>query len=146
MKNIKKFIFIFIVLFTVFFAFDYEFKANDTDNTSKTNELVSYEPVTDNPGNITCKDIFGDKSDKGSVIHILAEVYNIGRIVAVIMVIVLSMVDFTKAVASSDSGIIKKSFNKFIKRLVILVALFLIPGFVKIIFDITFGSGTMCSI
>ena len=146
MKNIKRIILVFMVLFTVFFTFSSTYNADNLNNESKTSELETYEPTIDNKGTVTCNDIFGSKNDSGSVMYILSEVYNIARIIAVIMVIVLSMMDFTKAIASSDSGIVKKTFNNFTKRLVILMALFLIPSFIKLIFDFIFGSGTMCSI
>ena len=146
MKNIKRIILVFMVLFTVFFTFSSTYNADNLNNESKTSELETYEPFTDNKGTLTGNDILGSKNDSGSVMYILSEVYNIARIIAVIMVIVLSMMDFTKVIASSDSGITKKTFNNFTKRLVILMALFLIPSFIKLIFDFVFGNGTMCSI
>ena len=141
MKNIKKGLFVFIILLCSFFAFSSYLKADN----SKTKDLETYNATNDYEGNLTCNDLFGNKNDAGSVMSIISEVYKIAKIVAVIMVIVLSMMDFTKAVASSDSDILRKTFNVFIKRLIILMSFFLIPGFIKLIFDFVFGEGTMCS-
>lgn len=59
--------------------------------------------------------------------YYLQVVFNIMKYVAVILLIVLSTMDFFGAVGSSDDGAMKKVANKCLKRLIICVIIFFIP-------------------
>ena len=56
------------------------------------------------------------------------------------------MLDFTKAVASSDKDAINKALGKFVKRAAIAVAIFLIPTFVTFMMDISGISDGVCGL
>ena len=134
---------------SMFFIGSYRFNAEEvtaasTKATATTEALDSYKPVDSNAGEISCNDIFGDKGTEGTLMNILYQVYKVMRVAGVVLLVFLSMVDFTKAVASSDADKLKSVSNKFIKRLVILIAFFLIPAFISFIFDIVFGNGMSC--
>ena len=151
MKNIRKVLIAFILVVSLFFVGNYSFSAKE-DNTSTdttrtketTDDLKQYKAADNNAGEISCTDIFGSKGDSGSLMHILSQVYKIMRIAAVILVIALSMMDFSTAVASSDSDKLKSVTNKFVKRLIVLVVFFLAPSFLALIFDLGFGKGMSC--
>ncbi len=86
----------------------------------------------DNP--IECEDIF-DTSDEGSVGWILMTILNYVRVIGPIAVVLLSALDFIKAIMSSDEKAMKQAQSKLIIRLVAALALFLIPTLVQLLLD-----------
>ena len=50
--------------------------------------------------------------------------------------IFLGVLDFTKAVASDDQDALKKAWGHFIKRLIAVIILFLLPLLMELIFDL----------
>jgi hypothetical protein len=61
-------------------------------------------------------------------------VYTIIKIVATVLIVVLSMLDFVKATSSSEPDKdMKKAFTKFVKRIVIIVIIFVLPLLLEII-------------
>lgn len=63
--------------------------------------------------------------------------FSITQIIAVILVIIFSFVEFMKAIASSDADALKKSGQKFIKRLIALGILFLLPILINFILKVS---------
>lgn len=135
MKKIRKVIMILIVYISL--AFFTVFNASTSD-------LEAYSGVKDNGGKYTCAQILGDPNTKGSLMNILRDIYGIMRVAAVILVIVTGMIDFTKAVAASDSDKLNKSLKSFVTKLIVLIVFFLVPGFINIIWELVFGEGTAC--
>lgn len=78
--------------------------------------------------------------------NILSDVYNMLRIGAVILVIVLGMVDFTSAVSASDSDKLNKAIKKLTRRLIILVVLFVVPTLLELVLSLVFGPGFLCKL
>jgi len=66
------------------------------------------------------------------------------RILAPILVIVLGGFDFFKVIAAGDEKEIKQSVNTFIKRLIILGILFMLPLLVNLVFGLVKGDITAC--
>ena len=58
------------------------------------------------------------------------------RIFVPLLLIGLGILDFTKAVFSKSEDDMKKSREKFIKRIIAAVAVFLVPMFVNFILDL----------
>lgn len=81
----------------------------------------------------SCDDLFSDSSDLKDMIKSLITVI---KIIVPIILIVLGSLDFAKGIFSSEEGEIKKAQNKFIKRLIIAVVIFLIPTILKAILTI----------
>lgn len=77
--------------------------------------------------------IFGSKSDPNSISHLVNEILMYPRIIVPALVIVLGSVDFFKAVVAGKEDEMKKAQSAFIKRVVIGVAVFLIPVLVNAI-------------
>ena len=61
---------------------------------------------------------------------------NLVKIIVPVLVIVLGSLDFVSAIFSQDDGNMKKAQTKFIKRLIIAVAIFVAPSILKFILDI----------
>jgi len=97
-----------------------------------------------------CVALFGSKSDPDSIRYLLNEVLMYPKIIVPILVIVLGMVDFGKAVMASKEDEMKKAQTTFIKRVLISVVIFLVPTIVDIIMylaDIVLvGFDTSCSL
>lgn len=67
------------------------------------------------------------------------------RVAAPVLLIIYGAIDFGKAVMASEEKEIKKSVDTFIKRLVICIALFLLPTIVDLVVGIAgYGSVTAC--
>jgi len=136
-----------IILITLFCSFALVSYVNaETNGGSSTSELEQFEPIIDNSGSVTCEDLLGSKSQEGSLMNIISDVYNMMRIGAVILVIVLGMIDFTGAVSASDSDKLNKSIRKLTKRLIILVVLFVVPVLLELVLSLVFGPGFLCKL
>ena len=141
MKNIVKELMIVLVLLVSFSYLPTFYAANSTSNMQ---ELEEFQPPEDNQSALTCTDILGSIHEEGSVFSIINSVYIVMKIAAVLIVIVLSMLDFSRAIAQSDQDALSKSLKKFTTRLILLVAFFLVPTFLRIILDVAFGGNTGC--
>lgn len=92
-------------------------------------ELENNNGSNNNGGNVSAGDV-GDKlecSDIAELIDELAKIYNILKICLTAGLVVLSMLDFTKAVMSSDDDALKKAQKHLITRIIILVIIFILP-------------------
>jgi len=58
------------------------------------------------------------------------------KYVAIILVIVFSILDFTGAVASQDNDILKKSVKKLMIRLILCVVIFVLPTILEFVFTL----------
>lgn len=79
----------------------------------------------------SCEDLFSEKTRA-----IIDSIMKWIRIFVPILLIGLGILDFTKAVFSKSEDDMKKSREKFIKRIIAAVAVFLVPIFVNLILDL----------
>ena len=121
------------------------------DNTSTTrviqhtqdSTVENYEPPLLNGGAtdgnwdqpIGCEDIF-NISEEGSVGWVLMTLLNYVRVIGPIAVVLLSALDFIKAIMSSDEKAMKQAQSKLVIRLIAALALFLIPTLVSLLLDL----------
>lgn len=77
----------------------------------------------------------------------IKNIINIVKIAVPVILIIMGMLDFAKAVISNDEKGMKESQNKFIKRIIAAIAIFLIVSIVQFIFKIinTNDTNTMVS-
>ncbi len=76
----------------------------------------------------------------------LKYVYIIIKIIVPILLVILTMLDFTQAIASSEEDALNKAKTKFIKRAGIALAIFLTPDLINFIFNVTGMSDGTCGI
>ncbi len=81
----------------------------------------------------TCSDLLGSPSTPGDPAYYLVVAFNVIKYVAIILLIVLSVIDFIGAVASSDQEALTKATKKVIKRFVLCVIIFMLPVLLKYI-------------
>ena len=92
--------------------------------------------------NIECPDII-DINDVGSVGWLLNTILNYIKIIGPILVVLLSSIDFIKAVVGTDEKAMKEAQSKLIIRLVAAVCLFLVPTLVQLL--LSFINATTCT-
>lgn len=59
-----------------------------------------------------------------------------------VVVVVMGMMDFTKATASNDADEVKKAWKRFVNRLIIAMILLMLPVLLEFIFTL-FGNDDM---
>lgn len=96
----------------------------------------------------SCDSILGSVNNHDAPAYYLNFAFNILKYIAIIALFVLTVLDFAKAVASSDNDALKKALQKTIKRLVICIVIFFLPrlinfilGLLGIVDDPTCGIG-----
>lgn len=95
---------------------------------------------------LSCEKILGD-----DLTDIFQSLVSAIKIFVPILLIVFGVLDFGKAIFSFDEGEMKKAQIKFMRRLMIAVAFFLIPTLLGLILDIAHGiwpniDNTLCGI
>ena len=118
----------------------------EEQNTRPTDEEREWEELGDgieiDTTTIGCGDIFG--TEEGSFGWLLTTILGYIRVIGPILVVLLSAIDFIKAVVGFDEKAMKEAQNKLIIRLVCAVALFLAPTLVQLLFS--FINETVCTL
>ena len=94
----------------------------------------------------SCTDtILGDPADEDSTAWLLKQIFNYLKVLGPMIILVMSAIDFTKAIVSGDDETMQKCYKRLIQRLVLAVALFVVPTLVEVLFDV-FGitGGPVC--
>ena len=89
---------------------------------------------------ISCEDIFGQ--EEGQFGWLLNLILGYIKVIGPILVILLSSIDFIKAVVGTDEKAMKEAQSKLIVRLVCAAALFLVPTLVQLL--MSFINQTVC--
>lgn len=89
-----------------------------------------------------CSSLLGSptQSDPATPAYYISIVFSVIRYVAIILLIVLTILDFVSAVASQDNDVLKKSSSKAIKRFVLCVIIFLLPTLIDFILQFIHNS------
>lgn len=115
---------------------DYFLIADNTDtdkaNTDKTdNNDVQYNQE------LECKGLLGDpKNDPDSVAWLIVKILDYLKLLGPLMVLVLSSLDFAKAILMSDDESLKKAQSNLITRLILAALLFVLPNLIEVLLDI----------
>lgn len=83
-----------------------------------------------------CTSYLGDAETPGQPAYYLQFVFDLMKYAAIILLFVLTIIDFAKATATSDNDAIKKAIGKAVKRLIIAVVIFLLPILIKFLFQL----------
>ena len=92
-----------------------------------------------NQDGITCQgsdSVLGDPKDSESVAWLLDQILTWMTIIGMLLVVVLSSIDFLSVVVKSDDEAMAKAARKFGLRLVLAVLLFFVPTITNAILDI----------
>ena len=96
--------------------------------------------------NVTCNTLFKNKSGYNATHGLLKTTLKFMQYLAVTLALVLSAVDFVKVVPSQDKSLLKKSTTKAVTRLIIAVAIFLVPIILKFILELIGFSNPFCDL
>lgn len=94
---------------------------------------------------LECQGILGDPTNPDATAYWVQKALDILRYVAIIALIILSSIDFIKAVTQQDSDALKKAGQTFVKRLVYCVLIFLTPTIVNFLMKFI-GAYSTCGI
>ena len=83
-----------------------------------------------------CQSYLGNPNQNGSPAYYLQFAFNLIKYAAIVMLFAFTIVDFTKAVASSKDDAIKKAGQNAIKRLIIAVIIFFLPILIEFILSL----------
>lgn len=72
----------------------------------------------------------------------LQSIFNVFKIVAPILTLVLSTYDFVVSITSKAAEGLQKSSKKFVTRLVLVVLLYLLPTLINLLLQLTIGGST----
>lgn len=91
-----------------------------------------------NTNPLECSDLFGDTCDKndGSVQCLIIKLVEIIRILLPAILILLGSIDFAKVVISNEKEAMPKALSTFITRIVIAIAIFLLPIIIDLLITI----------
>lgn len=87
-----------------------------------------------------CSYILGDPSTEGSMAWFLQKILNYVKILGPILVVVLSTLDFTKTIMTSDAESMKKAQKKLFIRIGCAVGLFFLPLIATVLLNLINGT------
>ena len=81
-----------------------------------------------------------------NTLPILRDVFKYVRIAAILVFLTLSSLDYVKAIVDSDQSAFKKANKHLVKRLIILVAILILPSIINLVLAIVQLSNGSCGI
>lgn len=103
---------------------------NDTDSEALNNINLSdnsVQKITD------CTSLLGNPETEGTPAFYLVKAFEVVKYVAIILLIVLTIIDFVGAVASQDNDVIMKTAKKAGIRAMLCVIIFLLPMLIQFV-------------
>lgn len=83
-----------------------------------------------------CTSLLGDPEDQESLAWLIKKFSLYFKIAAPIIVLILSIVDFVKAIMFNDEETMKKAQKKLTTRIILAIVLFMVPDLINLLFDI----------
>lgn len=83
----------------------------------------------------SCTSLLGDPADKKtpSPAFLLTYAFKVIRYVAIVILVVMSMLDFIESTSSQDKDSVNKAISKTITRIILCVIIFLLPSLLEFI-------------
>lgn len=88
---------------------------------------IIIDPTIPDTESFTCGLLLGDPSVSTTPAYYLSIAFNVIKYIAIILLIVLSVIDFISAIASQDNDIINKTVKKTITRVILCAVIFILP-------------------
>ena len=135
----RKIFLLFLLFFALFFFPNVKAYEIDNDIINRLNNQVEIKSET-------CESILGDPKDDTSFAYFLQEAFTVIQWAGPILCVILSLVDFIKAIASQDKDAITKAVKTSIKRFIFAVLLFFLPMIVNFLLGDVLGWYGTCGI
>jgi hypothetical protein len=85
---------------------------------------------------VTCNSLLGNPDDEDSTAWLLFKILNYMKVIGPIAAIILSSIDYVQGVATGDEKVIAKANRHLLIRLGLIVFLFFVPDFVKLLLNL----------
>ena len=116
---------------------DTQFYEQERKNSNSSSGLIggtiSGSNVSGDKASINCNELFGSKNDPESLRYLINEILMYIRIIGPLLLLVLGVLDFAKAIIASKEDQMKKAQATFIKRVIAAIGIFFVPLLVDII-------------
>lgn len=113
---------------------------NNNSNNNNNNNNNKNNTFNGNSTERKCDYILGDPSTEGTIAWLIQKIFNYVKILGPILVIVLSGLDFTKTILSSDANEMKKAQKKLFIRLGCAVGIFFLPLIATVLLNLINGT------
>jgi len=84
---------------------------------------------------LSCESIFIKNGEYNSLYYALQDAFSLIKFVVPVLILVLSSMDYIKAITSHDAEGLKKANTRFVKRLAIGIIIFLLPFLLDFTFE-----------
>ena len=118
---------------------------SETPENNNNNGEKSIQVIPNKAVEASCDTLLGDPKDSNDLAYWLQKALDIIKYGGIIALIVLSIVDFAKAIFQNNKDLLKEHGTTFLKRLVYCVVLFFIPMLVNLIMTLL-GAYGICNI
>ena len=119
---------------------DYINTNNVVELTNVSSFTKDFSKATDEEEN--CKAIFGDPEDDTKPAYWFQWVLNAMKYIAIAALIIMSILDFMKALTSNDKDAVKKAGSTTLKRLIFCILIFFVPTIVNLLMSLLGAYGT----
>ncbi len=121
------------------------FGAKKTPTVTSTGDIKDWNSQYNQSQN--CDSLLGNPSDENSVAWLLNKILTYAMVIGMLLVVVLSSIDFLKVIAKSDDEAMAKAWKKLFLRLIFAGLLLFVPTLTATMLDI-FGltSDSNCAI
>ena len=114
-----------------------EYRFNDDDSKDTTNAPGdNFSDINIYSNNATSCSIFIKGGSYNELYYMVQDAFTFIKILTPILVGILSLIDYIKAITSSNDDEIKKATSRTVKRLIIGLILFFLPFLLDFIFDV----------
>ena len=93
--------------------------------------------TAENDSEVVDRNYLNGCTDLGETLTLLKQIYTFLRYMIPVLIIVLSIVDFIKVVASGDDKNYKTAYNRFIKRIIVGIVILLLPFILSLLIRIS---------
>ena len=110
--------------------------ANSNSTTTNNNSTNQKQTTTEE---IKCEgdnSLLGNINDENSVAWLINEILNYLKVIGPFLVLILSSIEFVRALLTSDDESLAKAQKNLITRLVLAAALFLLPTLISVILNV----------
>ena len=80
--------------------------------------------------------ILGSTEDPNSVAWLIQEIMNYLKVIGPFLILILSSIEFVRAILTSDDESLAKAQKNLISRLILAAALFLLPTLISVILNV----------
>ena len=113
-------------------------KANGHLIDENTGEITQHEFSDSNPNPTLpdlekCNDLLGDPGTDGSPAFYISKAFHVIKYVAIVLLIVLSVMDFTGAIVKEDKDAMAKILKRMIMRFILCIIIFLLPYLIDLL-------------